>query len=50
MIGKLTDLLYQDSTIFNCELELLKSARLENILKECDVRVMKIYNTQFGIN
>jgi len=41
MICKQTDLLYQVSMI--CESELLKSARLENILKECDVRVMGIH-------
>lgn len=45
MICKQTDLLYQVSAIHNCESELLKSARLESILKECDVRVMKIHNT-----
>lgn len=45
MICKQTDLLYQVSTIHNCESELLKSARLESILKECDVRIMRIHNT-----
>ncbi|XP_067204288.1 uncharacterized protein [Linepithema humile] len=45
MICKQTDLLYQISTVHTCESELLKSARLENILKECDIRVMKIHNT-----
>ena len=38
-------LLYQISVIHNCESELLKSARLESILAECDVWVMKIHNT-----
>ncbi|KYM93376.1 hypothetical protein ALC62_16023, partial [Cyphomyrmex costatus] len=45
MICKQTDLLYQVSAVYNCESELLKSARLENILNECDVRVMRIHNT-----
>ena len=45
MICKQTDLLYQVSATYNCESELLKSARLESILAECDVRVMKIHNT-----
>lgn len=45
MICKQTDLLYQVSTIYNCESELLKSARLDNILSECDIRLMKIHNT-----
>jgi len=38
-----TDLLYQISTIHNCESELLKFTRLENVLKKCDI--MKIHNT-----
>ncbi|KAL6258287.1 hypothetical protein P5V15_010229 [Pogonomyrmex californicus] len=37
MICKQTDLLYQISAIHNCESELLRSARLESILKECDI-------------
>ncbi|KYQ54067.1 hypothetical protein ALC60_11112, partial [Trachymyrmex zeteki] len=45
MICRQTDLLYQVSAIYNCESELLKSARLENIIKECDVRLMRIHNT-----
>lgn len=45
MICKQTDLLYQVSAIYNCESELLKSARLESILRECDVRIMRVYNT-----
>ncbi|KAL6268412.1 hypothetical protein P5V15_001547 [Pogonomyrmex californicus] len=45
MICKQTDLLYQISAIHNCESELLRSARLESILKECDIRVMRIHNT-----
>lgn len=45
MFCKQTDLLYQVSATHNCESELLKSARLDNILKECDVRIMRIYNT-----
>jgi hypothetical protein len=44
-ICRQTDLLYQISSTHNCESELLKSARLENILKECDIRLMKIHNT-----
>lgn len=45
MICKQTDLLYQISAVHNCESELLKSARLETVLKECDIRLMKIHNT-----
>jgi hypothetical protein len=45
MICRQTDLLYQISTIHNCESELLQSARLENVWKECDIRVVKIHNT-----
>jgi len=49
MICKQTDLLYQVSAIY-CESKLLKSAKIrikirEHILKECDVRVMRIHNT-----
>jgi len=43
MICRQTDLLHQVSMIYNCESELLKSARLKNILKECDVRVISIH-------
>jgi hypothetical protein len=45
-----TDLLYQVATVHNCESKLLKSARLENVLKECDIRVMKIHNTGTNSN
>ncbi|EFN86770.1 hypothetical protein EAI_05491, partial [Harpegnathos saltator] len=45
LICKQTDLLYQIAGTHNCESELLKLARLENLLKECDVRLMKIHNT-----
>ena len=44
MICKQIDLLYQVSAIYNCKSELLKSTRLEDILKECDVRIMRIHN------
>jgi len=44
MICKQIDLLYQVSAIYNCESDLLKSIRLEDILKKCDVRVMNIHN------
>lgn len=44
-ICKQTDLLYQVSAVQNCESELLKSARLESIMKECDIRVTRIHNT-----
>ncbi|XP_067207020.1 uncharacterized protein [Linepithema humile] len=45
MICKQTDLLYQVSSVHNCESELLKSAKLEKVLKECDVRLLKIHHT-----
>ncbi|KYN27540.1 hypothetical protein ALC57_03068 [Trachymyrmex cornetzi] len=49
MICRQTDLLYQVSAIYNCESELLKSARLENILKECDVRIMRIHTVWYQL-
>jgi hypothetical protein len=36
---------YQTSSTYNCESELLKSAKLERILEECDIRIIKITNT-----
>ncbi|XP_072758657.1 uncharacterized protein [Anoplolepis gracilipes] len=45
MICKQTNLLFQITGIHNCESELLRSARLDNILKECDIRLMKLHNT-----
>jgi len=47
MICKQTNLLYQVSATYNCKSELLKLARLESILKECDIRVIKIQSTVF---
>lgn len=45
IICKQTDLLYQISSTYTCESILLRTARLENILQECDVRITKFRTT-----
>ncbi|EFN80184.1 hypothetical protein EAI_00058, partial [Harpegnathos saltator] len=45
IICKQTDLLYQISSTHTCESILLKAAKLENILHECDVRITKFRTT-----